>query len=512
MIRNYFKTALRSLRSSPFLSLIHIIGLATGVTACALIFQYVHFENSFDKFHEHADDIYRVPIRYSEGFGPWPRTAANHPATGPTLYQEFSSIKAYARVLHPSNIGANVKLTSISRSGQKVSASEDNVFMTDSSFFEIFSHEFIYGDPETALDHPDNIVLTAPMALRYFGSTDVVGKELIYNDRNRLQVTGVIAKVPDNAHLQFDAVYTRAFMHRAGVIDSWIWPEFHTYLLLEPGTDPQTIEARLPAIIDKHMTNIHKEYGFQTYFSLQPLIDIHLKSDCANELSAAGSTRTVRFLSLLGIIVLLLAWINYLNLASARSTSRAREVGVRKVVGALRIQLVMQFIVEASLVCATAICIGLFAANALLHPFSELVQRNIGNALIGWEHLSAPRNLLIILAGIVLSGILAGIYPALVLSAFRPAQVLKGTFSRSRQGVHFRRGLVSIQMALSILLIGGTLLVTTQLSFMNSKDLGYSKDQILVVRAPLITDSLSYVAANAIPDRVATIGSSLQGS
>ena len=499
MWRNYFKISIRNLSKSKAFSAIHILGLAIGAAACLLIFQYIHFERSYDRFHEKAENIYRVPIRYSEGFGNFPKTAANHPGLGPAMKADFPEVETFTRMLHPSNVGANMDLSYNNDVGQKISYLEEKTYLADSAFFHIFSFPFIAGDRMQAMNNPGSIVLSASMAKKYFGSSDPIGKILQINSQRDLKVTGVFKDLPENSHLDFNALISfNTFFNNISQSNSWIWPEFYTYVLLKPGTNPEAVEAKFPALTEKYMSEIHKEHNFQTYFSLQPLLDIHLKTDCANEPTVPGSERMIYFLTILGVFIMIIAWVNYINLSTSRSIERAKEVGVRKVVGATRGQMMQQFLIEATLLNGVGILLGILLARIFLSSFTNVVGKDIGNSLLNLGLLANPIFWMILIGSILLGGLLAGIYPAMVLSSFRPVQVLKGRFSKSKQGVSFRKVLVGFQFVLSILLIAATVLVTQQLSFMGKKELGYTKDQILIIKAPIARDSISNVKMNLL--------------
>ena len=496
MLKNYFKIAFRNLLKNPVFSAIHILGLTIGAAAFLLIFQYVYFERSYDRFHEQAENIYRVPIRYSEGFSSFSKTASNHPGLGPAMKSDFPEVSSFTRLVHPSILGAKLSLSSINKAGHRMTFREDKIYLADSTFFNIFSFPFLAGDRSRALDKPGSIVLSSDMVKKYFGMEDPLNKTITMNGRD-LIVTGVIENVPANSHLDFNALLSfDTFFGNMKESTLWIYPEFYTYVLLRPGTDPSILEAKFPAFTDRYMDAIHKEHNFRTYFSLQPLLDIHLKTDCANEPTVPGSERMVYFLTLLGLFILIIAWVNYINLSTSRSLERAKEVGVRKVVGANKGQLVGQFLIEAALLNGAGILLGLILAKILLPGFMRLVGKNIGDSLLSFELLIQPTFWLILTGSILLGGLIAGTYPALVLSSFRPVQILKGKYHT--QGISIRKLLVGLQFVLSILLIAATLLVTRQLAYMNKEELGYTKDQILIVKSPVIQDSITFVRSNVL--------------
>ena len=457
MYKNYLKVALRNLAKSRTFSFIHILGLTIGTAACLLIFQYVTFEKSYDQFHQHAENIYRVPIRFSEGFSSITKTAANHPGLGPAMKADFPEVSSFVRILNPSNVGSRIALSTVNSAGHRTTFVEDNIFLADSTFFDVFSFPVKSGDIANMLNKPNTIVLTEKLANKYFGDTDPVGRTLEFF-RNTLTVTGVIENVPANSHLSFDGLLSfTTFFSGISESNAWIWPEFYTYVLLKPGTNPAQIEDKFPAFTERYMDAIHKEHNFKSYFSLQPLLDIHLHTDCANEPTPPGSQKMVYFLSLLGIFILVIAWVNYINLSTAKSLDRAKEVATRKVAGADRMQLTGQFLMESVVLNAISIMLGLLLAKILLTWFSNLVGKEIGNSLISLHLLGNPWFWLILIGSILFSGFMAGIYPALVLSGFKPARILKGSFHKSTGGVLTRKLLVGFQLVLSLSLIALTI-------------------------------------------------------
>ena len=503
MLKNHFIIAFRNLFKNKIISFIHILGLTIGTAACLLIFQYIHFERSYDRFLERAEDIYRVPIRYSEGFGVHPRTASNHPGLGPAMKADFPEVETYTRILHPSNIGSNINLSHKNEAGQQFSSSEDKIYLSDSSFFELFSFPLIDGDPATALSKPNTIAISASTAKKYFGQEDPMGKELLLNQNRPLTVTAVFEDLPFNSHLELDGLLAaNSFFNSIGPKNLWIWPEFHTYVRLVPGTDPIIIENRFPAFTDRNLAAIHRELNFQTYFSLQPIVDIHLKTECANEITTPGSERMIYFLTLLGIFILIIAWINYINLSTSRSLERAKEVGVRRVIGAQKNQLVGQFLSEAIILNALGIFFGIILAKALLPVFTDLVGKEIGDSLLNSGLITKPIFWLLLIGGSIMGGFISGFYPSLVLAAFQPVDAIKDNLHPSSKTVFFRKLLVGFQFVLSILLISATILVMRQLSYMSNKELGYSKDQILVIRAPTVFDSITFTRSGILADKL----------
>ncbi len=414
------------------------------------------------------------------------------------MKRDFPEVEAFTRFVHPSSFGTNLSF-SYESLGQKKVYNEDQIYLADSTFFTIFSFPFIAGDRVSALNKPASLVLTASMAHKYFGDENPIGKVLHLNGDREMTVTGVVENIPDNSHLDFEAVFSfNTFFGNISESNLWIWPEFYTYVQLIPGINPERVESRFPAFTEKYMAAIHKEHDFQTYFSLQPLLDIHLKSECANEPTTPGSQRMVYFLTLLGMFILIIAWVNYINLSTSKSLERAKEVGVRKVIGANRLQLIGQFLIESTLLNGMGILLGLIIARIFLNNFTQLVGKDIGNSFLNTGLITQPFFWIFFVGSILLGGLISGFYPALVLSSFKPVQALRGRYIKSKNSISFKKLLVGFQFVLSILLISATLLVTKQLAFMNKKELGYSKDQVLVVKAPILTDSMSVVKSQVL--------------
>ncbi len=502
MLRNYLKIAIRNLRRTPSFTIIHIAGLTIGITASLLIFQYIHFEKNFDTFHELADRIYRVPITYSEGFGSFPKTASNHPGLGPAMLQDFPEVESFVRMVHPSNFGGTLTLRAQNESGQLISFTEEAGYLADSTFFDIFTFPLLEGNPQTALDDPSGIVITKNIAEKYFGTPYAVGKEIQTNfaGDKKLSVSAVVNDLPPNSHIDFEILIPfHSFFAQMSRENLWVWPEFHTYVLLKPGATPTNIEAEFPAFTDRYMAKIHEDHDFMTYFSMQPLLDIHLINDFANEITPPGSRRMITFLSILAIFILAIAYLNYINLSTSKSRERANEVGIRKTLGARKQQLVTQFLTEAAILNFTCVILGFILAVILLPQFQLLVGKDIGNSLLNSGIIFTGEFWILFVACIITGSIFSGLYPAFVLSAFQPVQVIRGNLEGGRQQFSLRKILVGIQFSVSILLIAATLLISRQIMYMNKQDLGYSKDQIMVVKAPIARDSITYMKTLRLP-------------
>ncbi|MRG44861.1 FtsX-like permease family protein [Chitinophaga sp. SYP-B3965] len=487
MFKNYLKIAFRNLFKNKVYSLINIFGLAIGMAACFFIFQYIRFELSYDTFHKNVSNIYRVPITYSGGFSQGTR-AANHPAVGPAMKAEFPEVVAQTRVAPQSVFAKSLTVSFDNGKGDVKRFNESRIFSVDSTFFSIFSFPLVEGDPATALNAPGSVAISETTARKYFGDSSPLNQTLSFNG-GPFKVTGVFKDVPENAHFKFDMLVPFSAHGADFGIAEWGWPEFYNYVQLAPGADPQKVEAKFPAFVNKYLGSKMKELNFKAAFHLQPMGEIHLKSHYGEELEVNGSQSIIYFLSLLGVFIIVIAWINYINLSTAKSMERAREVGLRKVVGATRLQLTTQFIFESVIINCIALLMAVVLVITCTPYFEQFIGKHIGEAFFAsglWKHWYFWA----IFLGIFIAGALqVGAYPAFILSSFKPIIVLKGRFLPAKGGISLRKALVAFQFILSIILIAGTITMYSQLSYMRNQELGYKQDQLFVVKAPQPSDS-----------------------
>ncbi|HEX5155490.1 MAG TPA: ABC transporter permease [Parafilimonas sp.] len=497
MFKNYFTIAFRNLLKNKIFSMVNILGLAIGMAACFFIYLYVRFESSYDRFNKNAANLYRVTISYSGSFASSsPPMATNHPAVGPAMKADFPEVVDFARIV-PASYLHTITITYTDVKGNATSFNEDKMCLADPSFLTLFTFPFIKGNPAKALAEANTIVISNSTAKKYFGKADPMGKTLYLNKQFPFKVTGVFADVPENSHIKFDMLGSVKTWGDKWNYDGWTDPEFYNYVLLTPGTDPQKVEAKFPAFINKYLGTIMKQLNFGCAFHLQPVTDIHLKSQLLLEPEVNGSERDIYFLSIIGLLILIVAWINYINLSTAKSIERAKEVGLRKVVGASRLQLIGQFIIESGIVNLLAMLLAAFIIFIFFPYFSGFIGKNISEEFLSAGLLHQPKFWLIIIALFVTSAFLVGAYPAFVLSHYRPVSVLKGKFFQSAKGIFLRKSLVSFQFLLSVLLIAGTIIVYKQLLFMRNHTLGYNKDQVVVVKAPTAIDSTFMIKVDA---------------
>ncbi len=470
MWRNYLKTGLRNLIKYKGYSLTNILGLATGLSVCLLIGLFVWDEQQFDKDHPDGERIFRAYNQRftNEGATFW---ASGSPQIGPVMKSDFPEVEETLRMY-------SIRQKLLFKRGDK-SFLEENGFYTEDPIFKFFRLPFLYGDPATALSYPNGIVLTEPIAVKYFGEENPVGKPLTINNQE-LQVTGVLAALSPHFHLDFNFLLPFSELEKQVSkerIQSWIWQDFYTYIKLNPGTDVERLKTKLPAFVEKYAHPQTKEMGFYYYTYLQPVKDIHLQSaDFQNDAAIRGNQRYVTGLSVIGLFLLLIACINFVNLTTAKAVRRAKEVGVRKATGALRGQLILQFISESVILSAAATALATVVAVALVPYLNAFTEKSLKFPVLGDPAILAG------LAGLALfTGMVAGIYPSVVLSGFRPIHALKAGIQQGGGHVQWlRKGLVVLQFGLSILMIIGTLAVYRQVKYMNNKDMGFQREQLMV--------------------------------
>jgi putative ABC transport system permease protein len=467
MLKNYLKIAFRNLWRHRVFSMINLIGLTVGITAFFLILLYVKFELSYDSFNSKADRIYRVvcdiktPTETLNSSGPsW--------AIAPHIQNEFPEIEAAIRVTQASLLV---------RKGD-IKFQEENTFFADSLFFHVFDYKLKKGNPNTALNEPLSIILSETAAKKYFGKTDPLGQMVLLTDGNyNAKITGIMEDMPENSILKADMLVSMGTLTRKfnpGLDDQWGNYGNRTFLLLRPGTSAKALQAKIPGFLEKRNGDEMKKFQMYPTLFLEPLRDVYLRS--TRDGSKTGNITNVYIFSVVAIFILLIACFNFINLTTARSVERAKEVGIRKVVGALKSQLAKQFIGESVILCLIAFILSVGCSALLLHLFNQL-----SGKIISQNIFTQPSNLLILFLTSVAIGMAAGIYPALVLSSFEPITVLKGRFASGTRGILLRKGLVITQFTISIALIISTAVVYRQMHYMRSQDLGFSMDRKIVI-------------------------------
>jgi putative ABC transport system permease protein len=507
MISLFFKTAFRNLSKRKGYAALNIFGLTLGMTSCLLIFKYVAFERSYDSFQPKSSQIYRVQLDDYQNGKLAVLCASNYAALAPALKKDFPEIEEATRFFKTHMLLSNDK--------DNIRFSEDKIFYAEPAFLDMFGVHLIEGDVKSALEGPEKIVISEDLARKYFNSTQVVGRTLnwkVNGYNSPLLVTGVYKNYPGNSHIKFSALVSyKSFANRTrysdgsgyGAEDSWFWTDFYTYIRLKPGADPRKLQAALPAFAERHVNNLSENLANHdhTVFQMIALQDIHLYSHYTEEAEPTGDGKSVAFLYLIGFIILGIAWVNYINMATARSLERAREVGVRKLLGAVRRNLILQFMVEGFMINFLALVLAAIISFLLMKPFGQLTGKPLGNLL------EMPPSYILAFGGLFLTGsFISGIYPAFVLSGFNPVTVLKGLFKNSGKGQWLRKGLIVGQFATSILLISGTIIIYRQLQFMRKQNLGVNIDQTIVLHGPIsASDSVGDVLYQSFTNDVLAV-------
>ena len=460
---------------------INIIGLAIGIAACLLILQYVAFEVSYENFHSNKDRIYRVQQdRFDNGklSTQWVGGAY---AVGNSFKDAIPEVEDYVKLVPRDAVIAEVN-------NQPVKISK--VFYATNSFFSIFTYPLVAGDNKTALTEPFTAAISETTARTLYGTTNAVGKRLTLNRRRDYTVTAVFKDAPANTQLKPDVLLSYAsFIKIVGPDNNpetaWTWDGCLTYLLLKKGTDPTIVEKKFVPVVEKFTAEEMKRFNAAVIYSLQPLTDIHLNSHFIGEPAHNGDGKTTYLLLGIAFFIAVIAWVNYINLATARAVNRAKEVGIRKTVGSQRKQLVIQFLSESALLNGFALVLAMVIVMIAIPGFNQLSGQHLSFSLF------TKTSFWVGLLGLFLIGVFfSGLYPAFVLSAFKPIEVLKGKLIATTKGALLRKGLVVFQFAASLFLLIGTLAVYQQIQFMRKQSLGINIDQTLVVRPPgVLTDS-----------------------
>lgn len=489
MLKNHLTSAWRNILKRKEFSLLNLSGLAIGMAACILILQYVTHEKSYDSFHPEASQLYRLTLGMTEGGeSELVVRATNHPAAGPSIKEDYPQVEAYARLVDLTIFSGSSVISYERENGKMISFYEEDVYMADPSVLTIFDYPLVEGDKHSALEESNSVVISERMARRYFGAEDPIGKNLTVNGGWLVTVTGILKELPENTHLDITALFSSSNFSD-GLNAAWIWPEFYTYVKLKPGTDAKALEAQLDGFAEKYLGEVMENLGIVEKMFLQPVTDIHLAGNLLKEAEENGNYKTVMFLMIIAIMILLIAWINYINLSTSRAAERATEIGIRKFIGAKKKDIIAQFLVESALMNGLAILLSLLILSIAIPFFNQIVGKqvvDIDNLFRFWGEGSIWLGILVIFVG---GTVLAGLYPAFVLSSFEPVKTIKGKLFTSNRKPKLRHALVVFQFAISLVMIVGTLTVFHQLSFMRSQDMGFNMDQLLVLKAPKVSDS-----------------------
>jgi putative ABC transport system permease protein len=477
MIRNYVTALLRYTSRNKVFTFINISGLSMGMMACMLISQYVVHEFSYDNFLTNKDKIFRVQQdRYNKG-ELTTRWAGGCAGIGPDLKANFPEVKYMTRLT------SNYSLFSY---GDVSFKEEGTVHFASEDFFKVFSIKLIDGIDSLVLKEPFKMVVSQSFARRYFGESNPVGKILKNNGKTDYEIVGVFEDLPKNTHMKIEALLSfSSFIKLVNdPLTTWNWDGYKTYIMLNDNADARALEAKLPAFVHKLHGADLKADNADVVFHLQPVDNIHLDSNFFGEFKPNGNRQSTYFLSIVAALILVIAWINFVNLSTAKSIERAREVGVRKVMGSFKSQLIQQFLFESLILNIFAAIIAIALVLMLTPWFGELTGRPLENILF-----EKPVFWLWICGFIGIGTLVSGMYPAFVLSGYKPMEVLKGRFKNTNKGVYFRKGMVVTQLITSITLIAGTFTVYLQINYMKNQSLGVNINQTLIMNSPMMTDS-----------------------
>ncbi len=481
MIKNYLKIAIRSLKKQKEYAVINITGLSIGMAVCMLITLFVTDELSYDNFHKNGDNIYRMALErmypdHSTFYAVIPHSFAE------VLPVDYAEVEATCRV----NVNnANIVVRYEDKNGNEKVFEESNFYHADSNFYSFFSYNLINGNKEEALLKPASLTISSTAAKKYFGNEDPIGK-VLETDLGEYSVTGVFEDMPENSHIQCELLGSFNSLPFAENLNYMAFSAA-TYLQLQPEASAIGLEAKLPAMVENYaaaQVEDRLKISFKAYqdagngyrYFLQPLQDIHLKSNLEGELDTNGNLSYVYIFISIAVFILIIASINFMNLATAKSAERAKEVGIRKVMGSNKRQLIRQFLSESVVISGISLLVALVIVTIALPYFNQLFDKSIHLNLF-----SSTYTIPLLIIFTVMVGLVAGIYPAFVLSAYNPVSVLKGKLINSARGSWLRSGLVIFQFFISIILISGILAIYNQMNFLQQKNLGYEKDQVLII-------------------------------
>ena len=481
MFKNYFNVALRNLIKHKFYSLINILGLSIGLTCFLMISLYVVDELNYDNFHADTERIYRLDFSGNINGSEFITALASAPA-GPTLPDEYPEVEEALRIRGSGN-------WTVKKKGTEDAYNEEDVAFVDANFFTFWDYQLTNGDPQTCLERPNTLVINESTARKVFGDEDPVGQTVVLDNDEDWEVTGVYADMPSNSHFSLNMMLSMASREEAQS-KFWMSFNFNTYLKLQEGFDPAELEAKFPDLIQKYIgpeieqfmgASMEEFYeaGNSAGFYLFPLKEIHLYSDKLGDLGANSDIKYVLIFTAIALFILILACINFMNLSTARSAGRAKEVGVRKVMGAYKSHLRGQFLLEAFIITLISIVIGYIACFLVLDQFNGLANKSLK-----FSSLLSPTFVLIMIIVLSVVGFLAGSYPAFFLARFRPVEVLKGKVNLGLKGGGLRSTLVVLQFCVSIIMIIGTAIVYQQLSYIQNKKLGFDKDHVVLIHNP----------------------------
>jgi len=469
MLKNYFKIAVRNLLRHKGYTLINISGLAVGMACCLLIVLFVQDELSYDRYHENANRIHRLRVERFASGGETELVARAAAPMAPAIINDYPQVERAVRISQRTYL--------VERGDQRFY--EEKFLWADSTLFDVFSFMLVKGNPKTALAAPHSVVLTEELAKKYFGDEEPMG-QLLTIEKREVKVTGIVQRPPAQSHFTFDLLGSFSTLEILNQRPStqWGWWNlgYHTYLLLAPGAPAADLQAQLRELPSRYVGDEEKQSGYRQFLYLQPLTDIHLHSHYRGEIEPNSDIAYVYVFSAVALFILIIACINFMNLATARSAQRAKEVGMRKTAGAVKSQLVGQFLGESILLAIFAFVVALLLIEFFMPSFNQLANKALSPRYFEQIPFFAGAFLFAAIVGVV-----AGIYPAFALSAFQPVEVLKGKASSGAKGAFLRKGLVVFQFAISVALIVGSMVAFHQMRFMQSKNLGFQKEQMVVL-------------------------------
>lgn len=465
MIKNYIKVAFRNLKRQPAYTALNVIGLTVGITSSLLILLYIFHETSFDKFHSKSDRIYRISSSITEPDNSF-KWAVTQLPLGRMLKQENAEVEQYVRFF-----GGGRRRLELNQ----INYFEENIYFADSTVFDVFDFDFIVGDSETALEAPNSIVINETMARKIFKGENPIGQTLESDGNLNFQVTGVYKDVPNNSHIIPEGMISISTIFGQGA-GSWGGFNLYTYVLLNENTRPEDFQVKLDSTIVRYVDPIFEPLKISVEYALLPITSIHLNSDFQGEPVPPGDMEYVYIFSAIALFLVIIASINYMNLATARSMKRSLEVGIRKVLGAQRGGLIGQFLTESIIITLIALACSIVVLILIV----PVVNDTVGTSM-DVQALLKTNTILATLGIVIVTGLVGGSYPAFFLSAFQPAAVLKGTAGKSG-GKVLRKVLVTLQFAISIFMLIGTLVIYRQMEYVRSKDLGFDKEQVLSIQ------------------------------
>lgn len=467
MLKNYLLLAIKNCRKQKMFSLINVLGLTVGIVCCLMIFLFIMNEFSYDRFHKNGEHIYRV-MRRSHINGATRDIPYLAPPYSKALLSNYPDAIKKAIKIFPDNDLVTYK---------DVSFNEKKVFLADSSFFQFFSFPLLKGNPATVLADPNSIVMTASTAKKYFGNEDPMGKVIAFNKKMQMKVTGIAKDVPANSHIDFDIIVPTANWEHTGFFNQWTNNGVYVYVQLNPAVQPAHLMKMFPAFMEKYLGTYYREMGFKNDLIIQPLHGIYFETENTFDRDVKhGSKKMVYIFMSIAILILLIACINFVNLSTARAADRSKEVGVRKVMGAVRAQLTWQFIFESLLFASVAAISALLLLQLIMPVYTSFLGYKLPSYWTNpWVYAFTMGVILVI-------GLLAGSYPALLLSSFSPTESLKGKLRSGKHGAFFRKALVVFQFGISVLLTVCVAVVMKQMHYVRNADMGFSKEQTMIVR------------------------------